>query len=103
MGHDVGESLRAERSDRIGQLSVNKGIAIVVPASKIREVIEQPIIRKSEDEKERLAREAQLPMTDGVGLDSLLTQSDRENGMKNPKHRISNTHRSRLNNSLRTF
>jgi hypothetical protein len=43
----------ASAPDRIETHSVNMGIAIVVPAYKILEVIEQPMIRKSEDEKDK--------------------------------------------------
>lgn len=49
-----------------GKRSVNMGIAIVVPHSKILEVIEQPIIRKKEKEAEDRERKKNLSRPDSL-------------------------------------
>lgn len=47
-----------------GKTSVNMGIAIVVPSSKILEVINQPVIRKPERATEAQLRKSLLPAPD---------------------------------------
>jgi hypothetical protein len=61
--------------DAHGKMSVNMGIAIVVPDSKILEVIEQPMIRKKEKEIEAKERKKNPPTPDNLSEGEGLTKT----------------------------
>lgn len=68
--------------------SVNLGIAIVVPATKILEVIEQPMIRKDEERRLREKREKNLPTTDSLSKDEGLTLEGFEDALKQASRKL---------------
>jgi hypothetical protein len=76
-------------ADRIGTQNVNMGIAIVVPAYRILEVIEQPLIRKGEEEREKTERAARLPKADNI--DSGFTQPVFEDALKRASQKVSDS------------
>jgi hypothetical protein len=56
----------AQTQDDLNRERVNMGIAIVVPSEKILEVINQPMLKKREEELEKDAREELLPTQDSL-------------------------------------
>jgi hypothetical protein len=73
--------------DAIGEERVNMGIAIVVPATKILEVLNQPMIRKKEKEVEERLRKEQLPTPDSV--DDGLTEEGFEEALQRASRKTS--------------
>jgi hypothetical protein len=59
--------------DMKGKKAVNMGIAVVVPSSKILEVINQPMVRKEEKQMEADLRKNLLPKPDNLEDDQPLT------------------------------
>jgi hypothetical protein len=60
---------------------VNTGIAIVVPASKILEVLDQPIIREEENQVEQETLRKGLPTLDNLNSDQELDISENGQGL----------------------
>jgi hypothetical protein len=54
-----------------GKDKVNLGIAIVIPAAKILEVINQPIIKSADDNDEKDWREKGMPHADASRMKDL--------------------------------
>lgn len=65
---------------------VNMGIAIVTPASKIREVIEQPMVRKQEDKMAREMRDKRLPAADSA--EEEMTQEGFEEALRRASRKV---------------
>jgi hypothetical protein len=68
--------------DAGGLKRVNMGIAIVVPVTKIMEVINQPMISKKEEEIIKAEKEKRLPTTDSLEGESGLTQESFEEALR---------------------
>ena len=69
--------------------SINTGIAIVVPATKILEVINQPMIRKDEEKKVREARKKNLPTSDNLEPERPFTQEGFTDALKRASRKTS--------------
>lgn len=68
---------------------VNMGIAIVVPATKILEVINQPMIKDADDKDEREWRKNRLPVADSLAEDEGITQDGFEDALRRSSRKIS--------------
>lgn len=68
--------------DALQDERINMGIAIVVPATKIMEVIRQPMVRELEEKQTEEWRKSQLPTQDGLPDDAGLTQESFEEALR---------------------
>ncbi|HYG09059.1 MAG TPA: trypsin-like peptidase domain-containing protein [Pyrinomonadaceae bacterium] len=75
--------------DATGIQRVNMGIAIVVPASKILEVIEQPMIKENEERILKEEREKGLPTSDSLEPEQPITREGFEDALKRASRKIS--------------
>ena len=76
--------------DSVGQRKVNMGIGIVVPAKKILEALEHPMIKKQDDEAIKKLREEYLPTTDEVSdEDDFLTPDAFQEALRRASRRTS--------------
>jgi hypothetical protein len=75
--------------DISGKKNVNMGIAIVVPSSKLLEVIRQPMQRKREDEVEKDLRNNRLPVADSLSEDEGFTKDTFEEALRRSSRKIS--------------
>lgn len=69
--------------------AVNMGIAIVVPAEKILEVIDQPMIKEKEDAKMKSLRDKYLPTLDSVDEEVIITPNEFEDTLKKASRKFS--------------
>lgn len=84
--------------DGLEKEAINMGIAIVIPATKIMEIINQPVLSDGRKAEQRRRREESLPVEDEAGEDEeSITREDFEQALKKvsrPKEQPSDEERS---------
>jgi hypothetical protein len=80
------------QADMLNKESVNMGIAIVVPSSKILEVLDQPMLKKSREKEEAAFRKRQreklLPTADAGEAIEPLTQNAFEDALRRASRKL---------------
>jgi hypothetical protein len=83
IGTDATEDIAA------GVQAVNMGIAIVVPSSKILEVLNQPMVKRKEKEVEEEEKKGRLPKTDSALNDEPFTKDAFNDALKQASRKVS--------------